>query len=132
MIKYMIHIIYICFFIPFSIFAFIFSLPPSRNSDSGSHRKFFYPLPTTARALHSYREKISRVSSLVVSRGSCACVPTLGALSNCWSLFIIANEFKISPRLDSNSRTNTSRIRGLQLDHRGDWICTRCIAGSFG
>ena len=49
------------------------------------------------------------------------CLPTLGALSS-WSflLFIFANKFKISPRRDSNSRTNTSRIRGLPLVHRGD------------
>ena len=35
--------------------------------------------------------------------------------------FIFANKFKISPRRDWNSRTNTSSIRGLPLlIHRGD------------
>ena len=34
-------------------------------------------------------------------------------------------KFKISPRGDSNSRTNTSSNRGLPLVHRGDrlWLC---------
>ena len=35
-------------------------------------------------------------------------------------LFIFANKFKIQPRRDSNSRINTSSIRGLLLVHRGD------------
>ena len=47
------------------------------------------------------------------------CLPTLGALSS-WSFFIFANKFKISPRRDSNSRINTSSIRGLPLVHGGD------------
>ena len=34
--------------------------------------------------------------------------------------FILQNKFQISPRRDSNSRTNTSSIRGLLLVHRGD------------
>ena len=46
------------------------------------------------------------------------CLRTLGALSS-WSCFIFANKFEISPRRDSNSRTNTSSIRGLPLVHRG-------------
>ena len=45
-----------------------YSLPPSRNSDPGSHSRLFSPLPTTVRALHFYREKISALSSLVDSR----------------------------------------------------------------
>ena len=44
---------------------FFFSLPPSRNSDPGTHSRLFSPLPTTVRALHCYREKISALSSLV-------------------------------------------------------------------
>ena len=47
------------------------------------------------------------------------CLPTLGALSS-WSFLIFANKFRISPRRDSNSRTNTSSIRGIPQDHRGD------------
>ena len=34
------------------------------------------------------------------------CLPTLGALSS-WSFLIFANKFRISPRRDSNSQTNT-------------------------
>ena len=36
----------------FFIFALLFSLPPSHNSDPGSHSRLFSPLPTTVRALH--------------------------------------------------------------------------------
>ena len=44
---------------------------------------------------------------------NCAYVPTLGTLSSL-SFFILANNLKISPRRDSNSRNNTtnSSIRG--------------------
>ena len=45
--------------IPFIIFALLFSLPPSRNSDPGSHSRLFSPLPTTVPALRFLREKIS-------------------------------------------------------------------------
>ena len=46
-----------------------FSLPPSRNSDPGSHSRLFSPLPTTVRALpFFYREKPWTLSSLVYSR----------------------------------------------------------------
>ena len=75
-------------------------------------------LPTTVRALHFYREKISAVSSLVDSR---RIVLTHARLSQQLILFLFfAKKFKISPRRDSNSRTNTSSIRGLPLVHRGD------------
>ena len=56
------------------------------------------------------------------------CLPTLRALSSSvdpffsFSSSIFANMFKISPRRDSNSRTNTSSIRGIPLDHRGDRV----------
>ena len=56
------------FSIPFIISPFCFSLPPSRNSDPGSHSRLLSPLPTTVRALHFYRENISALSSLVDSR----------------------------------------------------------------
>ena len=60
---------FVSFSIPFIIFALLFSLPPinSRNSDPGSHSRLF-SLPTTVRALHFYREKISALFSLVDSR----------------------------------------------------------------
>ena len=35
----------VCFFIPFIVFALLFSLPPSRNSDPGSHSILFSPPP---------------------------------------------------------------------------------------
>ena len=69
------------FFIPFIIFALLFSLPPSRNSDPGSHGRLF---STTVRVLHFYREKISALSSS--STRVELCVPTLGAVSS-WSFF---------------------------------------------
>ena len=82
----------------------------------------FPPLPTTVRALHFYREKISALSSLVDSR---RIVLTHARRSQQLILlsFFFANRFIISPRRDSNSRTNTSSIRGLPLVHRGD----RCL-----
>ena len=81
------------------------------------------PLPTTVRALHLYREKTSSLSSLVDLRRT---VLTHARRSQqLLILFFFANKFRILPRRDSNSRTNTinsinSSIRGLPLDHRGD------------
>ena len=43
-------------------------LSNSRNSNPGSHSRFFTPLATTVRALHIYREKGSALSSPVESR----------------------------------------------------------------
>ena len=120
-----------CFVIPFFfLFSFFFfpshllssplhclSLlqPCSRNSDPGSHGR--------VRALHFYREKISALSSLVDSR-RIVLTRAINRRSQQLILFFyfyFANTFKISPRRDSNSRTNTSSsIRGLPLVHRGD------------
>ena len=108
----------------FTIFALLSSLPPSRSSDPGSHSRLFFPLPTRVRALHFYRENISALSSLVDSR---RIVPTHARPSQqLIPFFIFANKFRISPRRDSNSQTNTSSIRGLPPDHRDDRLCT-CI-----
>ena len=75
------------------------------------------PLPTTVRALHFYRDKISPLSSLVDSR---RIVLTHARRSQQLILFfILANKFKISPRRDSNSRANTSSIRGLPTNPPG-------------
>ena len=74
-------------------------------------------LPITVRAFHFFREKISALSSLVHSR---RIVLTHARRSQQLILYTYANKFKISPRRDSNSRTNTSSIRGLPLVHRGD------------
>ena len=54
--------------LPLIIFALLFSLPPSRNSDPGAHSRLFSPFPTKVRAVHFRREKISALSSLVDSR----------------------------------------------------------------
>ena len=74
------------------------------------------PLPTTVRALHfiSRRFQLSLVDSrrIVLSHARRSQQLIL--------LIFSANKFKISPRRDSNSRTNTSSIRGLPLVHRGD------------
>ena len=107
------------FSIPFIIFAPLFSLlvvTQIRGHIAGSSP----PLPTTIRALHFFRENISALSSLVYSR---RIVLTHARRSQQLILFFLlffANKFKISPRRDSNSRTNNSNIRGLPLVHRGD------------
>ena len=84
------------------------------------------PLPTTVRALNFYREEISALSSLVYTR---RIVLTHARRSQqLILLFIFAHNFKMSPRRNSNSRTNTidinSSIRGLPLVHRGDRLLT--------
>ena len=58
------------FFVPFIFVALLVLLPPSRNSDPGSHiiSSLFSPLRATVRALHFYREKDSALASLVNSR----------------------------------------------------------------
>ena len=56
--------------IPFIILAHLFSLPSSGNSDPGSHSRLFFPLPTTVRVLHFYRDSISALFPLVDSRPS--------------------------------------------------------------
>ena len=99
--------------------SFPFSLPAinSRNSDPGSLSRLFPPLPATVRALHFYREKISAISSLDDSR---RIEPSPRyKLSAVDPFYFLRNNFDISPRRDSHSRTNT--IRGLlPLDYRGD------------
>ena len=58
----------------------LFSLPPSHNSDPGSHSRLSSRLPTTVCALQFYREKISALSSLD-SRLIAPIIPSLSALS---------------------------------------------------
>ena len=106
--------------IPFIIFALLFSLLPSRNSDPGSHRRLFSAPAHYGSCLAFFmvgRFQLFLPASTRVE----LCLPTLliGDLSS-WSFFIFANKFKISPQRISNSRTNTSSIRGLPLVHRGD------------
>ena len=105
----------------FVIFAPLFSLlvvAQIRGHGAGSSP----PRPTMVRALHFYCEKISAFSSLVESR---RIVLTHDRRSQQLILFyyyyyFFINKFKISPRRNSNSRTNTKSIRGLPLVHRGD------------
>ena len=115
---------------PFIIFALLlslFSLPPinSRNSDPGHIAGSSPPLPTTFRALHSYREKISPLSSLVDSRRIVLMIPTIfiGALSSP-SFLVFAKKKKSLTTAGfehTNLRTNTinNSIRGISLllDH---------------
>ena len=54
--------IYIYFFsIPFVVFVLLSSLPPSRNSDPGSHSRLFSFPPTAVRALNFFSDKTSVV-----------------------------------------------------------------------
>ena len=66
------------------VFALLFSFPPinSRNSDPESHSRLFSPLPSTVRALHFYREKVSALSSLVDSRRIVLTHAIIGAISS--------------------------------------------------
>ena len=52
---------------PFFIFALLFPILVV-TPDQGSNSRLFFPLPTTVRALHFYREKTAITSSLVGSR----------------------------------------------------------------
>ena len=103
------HIVrFFLFFFPYPIHYLRspFSLPPidSRNSDPGSHGRFF-SLLTAVRALYFYREKIWALSSLVDSR---RIVPThaRGALSS-WPFFPFFLQIK--------SRFHHGRIRTLLI-----------------
>ena len=52
----------------FIVVALLFSLPPSRSSEPGTHSRLFPPLPTTVRALHFYRKKMSALPSSIITR----------------------------------------------------------------
>ena len=78
------------------------------------------PPSTTVRALLFHREMILSISSLVDSG---RIVLTHARRSQQLILFLfLQKNIKISPRRDSNSRTNTSSIRGLPLFHRDDLV----------
>ena len=119
---------FLLFSIPFTIFALLFSLPPIIVGTQIRGHVALGFVPCTF-----YREKISALYSLVDSR---RIVLTHARRSQQLILFFIfANRFKISPRRDSNSRTNTinSSIRGLPLVHRGDvlYCCTILLIQSM-
>ena len=91
-------------------------LPPSRNSDPGSHRGPFSPLPTTVQPSILPREEPS-IFLPSSTRVECYLPTLLGALSS-WSLFcIFVNKVKISPRCELNSRTKASIIILYQVLH---------------
>ena len=77
------------------------------------------PPSTTVRALHFYREKIPALSSLVGKRRIVLAHAINRRSQQIVDPFLIfANKFQVSPRRDSNSRTNTTKggsIRGLPL-----------------
>ena len=54
-------------FFPYHLLSSFYSLPPSRNSDSGSHSRLFFPPTHYGSCLAFFREKISALSSLVDS-----------------------------------------------------------------
>ena len=99
-------------------FSLLFSFPPSRNSDPGSHSRLFSPLPTSVRALHFYPEKTLALSSLVDSR---RIVLTHARRSQQLILFHFCKQIQ---NLATNSWTNTRSNWGLPLVHRGDrlWV----------
>ena len=67
---------------PFIIFTGLVLVPPSRNSDPGSHSRLFSPLPTAVRALHFYREKDSALSAIVDWRRIVPTHAIIGALDS--------------------------------------------------
>ena len=74
------------FSIPFIIFALLFSLPPSRNSDPGSHGRLFFPPTHHGSCLCFFFSREDFRSFLPSSTRVEWCLPTLGALSS-WSFF---------------------------------------------
>ena len=99
-----------------------FSLPPTSNSDLESHGRLFSPVPTAFRAFHFHCEKISAISSHV---DFCfeQCLPTPGALSNCfWSFHILFFKWLQSGRLD----VRKSGVCGAGLNRNMEWGVGGC------
>ena len=101
------------------MFALLFPLPLTRNSNPGSHSRLFFPSPLrTVRALHFYREKTWALSSLVDSR---RIVPTHARRSQQLTilffvfLFWFAKKKKISPGWDSQHSRVTTRKPGRPM-----------------
>ena len=84
---YAAHVYFILFFsIPFIIFALRFFLPPSPNSDPGSHSRLF-PLPTHYGSFLAFFIKRRFQLFLPSSTRVELCLPTLGALRGFLSFF---------------------------------------------
>ena len=107
-----------------------FAIPLSSNSDPGSHRGPFSPLPTTVRAFIFIAGRFQHFipSSTRVELGLPTLLGALRSLSGFFSHFCKKN--KISPWWESNSRTNASSIREKPLDHRGDWLLYTFATGA--
>ena len=110
----------VSFSFPFISFAFLslsfLVIPQIRGHITGASPL----LPSRIRALLFYHEKISVLSSLVDSRRVLLTHARRSQHLVRVFLFFFANQLTASPRRDSNSRTNTSSIRGLPLDRWGD------------
>ena len=134
--------VYILFFsIPFIIFALLSLLVVTqiRGHLAGSSP----PLPTTVRALHFYREKLSALSSLVHSRRIIVLTHARRSqqlilfFSSFFSFFSFSFFLQINSksrhggnRTTSRTKTINNSIRGLPLDrlvHRGDRPYTRYV-----
>ena len=83
-----------------------FSLPPSRNSDPGSHSRLFSPPHYGPCLVFLWREGFSLIFP---RRLASNCAYPRWALSAVDLLFF-ANKCEISPRQDSNSRINTITV----------------------
>ena len=102
-----------------------FSLPPSRNSDPGSHSRLFSPIPTTVRALHFYPEEISALP-LVDSRrmrfyNIIGDVPTIGRrigrFSDLGRICVIDSHFWLLSRSFKADRFPILLWRGYTVAH---------------
>ena len=125
--SYIRHTCFFLFFFPFHLlssplYVLVFFPPPSRHSYPGSRNRLFSP-PTHYGSWLAFLSREDFSSSSLVDSRRIVLTHARGARSS-WSFssFFFANKFKISPRRDSNSRTNTNSIRGLPLVHRGDRV----------
>ena len=106
--------------IPFIVFALLFSLPSSRNSDPGSHSRLFSP-PTHYGSCLAFLSR-EDFSSFFPRRLASNWLLTHARRSQQLILFsFLQINSKSRHGGDSNSRTDTSSIRGLPLVHRGDY-----------
>ena len=108
--------------LPVIMFALIFSLPPSRNSHLGSHNRLFSPAPHCGSCLAFLSRE--DFSSFFPRRLASNCAYPRQALSAVDPfLFLQIRTFEISPRRDSNSRTNTNSGTWERMNR----IATTCL-----
>ena len=98
--------------IPFMNLALVFSLPPSRNSDPGSQSSLFSPPTHYGSCLAILSREDFRYFLPRRLASNCAYAHPRRSQQFLILFFsfssFFANKFKISPRRDSNSRTNTN------------------------